>query len=103
MLGAGGVSLGSGGLGAPGSGSGTTVGESVSVSVRSARTPSFIASPNGRDRVVVSTAWIEMADEQRAAQLRAVLDEYGSGHIRPVDRRVRLTGRRYGPAARVRS
>lgn len=50
---------------------------------------------SGRDRAVVAVAWIEMRTDEDAEGLKEVLDSPGTGSIRPLDRRVTLTGQRY--------
>ena len=50
---------------------------------------------SGRDRAVVAVAWIEMGTDEDAEGLKEVLDSPGTGSIRPLDRRVTLTGQRY--------
>lgn len=49
----------------------------------------------GRDRAVVAVAWIEMGSDEDAGGLKEVLDSPGTGSIRPLDRRVTLTGQNY--------
>lgn len=49
----------------------------------------------GRDRAVVAVAWIEMGSDEDAEGLKEVLDSPGTGSVRPLDRRVTLTGQNY--------
>ncbi|MEJ2867714.1 hypothetical protein WCD74_08065 [Actinomycetospora sp. OC33-EN08] len=49
----------------------------------------------GRDRAVVVVAWVEMGSVEDAEGLKEVVDSPGTGSIRPLDRRVTLTGQRY--------
>ena len=62
---------------------------------RSLQRGTFSVSPQGRDRVVVAVAWIEMPDAEEATALRRVLDTPGTGSVRPQDPRVELTGEQY--------
>lgn len=55
----------------------------------------FSVSPSRAGRVVVVLAWVEMAADEQAAELKRLLDEPGSGTITPLDRRVTLTGQHY--------
>jgi hypothetical protein len=56
---------------------------------------SFAVTPGGRDRVVVAVAWITMPDASQATELRRLIDTPGTGSIRPLDRRIELTGQHY--------
>lgn len=55
---------------------------------------------SGRDRVVVAVAWrgvawVTMPDAGQAADLQELIDTPGTGSIRPLDRRIELTGPHY--------
>lgn len=56
---------------------------------------SFAVSPDGRDQIVVSVAWVEMPDDNQAAELERVADEPGTGHILPLDKKITLSGQHY--------
>jgi len=49
----------------------------------------------GRDRIVVAVAWVAMPDDDQAARLEELVDAPGTGSIRPLDRRIELTGQHY--------
>jgi hypothetical protein len=54
-----------------------------------------VSVASGRDRVVVAVAWVAMPDAAQAADLQELIDTPGTGSIRPLDRRIELTGQHY--------
>jgi hypothetical protein len=65
---------------------------------RSLQRASFGVSPDGRDRIVVSVAWIEMPNDAQASSLKRLADTPGTGTVLPLDKRITLTGQHYESA-----